>query len=47
MASEQGDRKVERESYCRYDQHAMFTIETTPSHEMIGHGILDLDHVGT
>ena len=27
MASEHGDRKVERESYSRYDQHKMFTIE--------------------
>jgi len=40
-----GDRKVERESYSRYDQHKMFTIETTPSHVMIGHGLVDLDHV--
>ena len=23
----------------------MFTIETTPSHVMIGHGLVDLDHV--
>ena len=47
MASEHGDRKVERESYSRYDQHKMFTIETTPSHVMIGHGLVDLDHVIT
>ena len=40
-----GGRKVERESYSRYDQHKMFTIETTPSHVMIGHGLVDLDHV--
>ena len=26
---------------------AMFTIETTPSHVMIGHGFVDLDHVIT
>ena len=25
----------------------MFTIETTPSHMMIGHGLVDLDHVIT
>ena len=25
----------------------MFTIETTPSHVMIGHGLADLDHVIT
>ena len=23
----------------------MFTIETTPSHVMIGHGLVDMDHV--
>ena len=23
----------------------MFTIETTPSHVMVGHGLVDLDHV--
>ena len=39
MVSEHGDRKVERESYSRY--------ETTPSHVMIGHGLVDLDHVIT
>ena len=26
---------------------AMFTNETTPSHVMIGHGLVDLDHVIT
>ena len=40
-----GDRKVESELYSRYDQHKMFTIETTPYHVMIGHGLVDLDHV--
>ena len=25
----------------------MFTIETNPSHVMIGHGLVDLDHVIT
>ena len=25
----------------------MFTDETTPSHVMIGHGLVDLDHVIT
>jgi hypothetical protein len=25
----------------------MFTNETTPSHVMIGHGLVDLDHVIT
>ena len=25
----------------------MFTIETTPSHMLIGHGLVDLDHVIT
>ena len=47
MASEHRDRKVERESYSRYDHIVMFTIETTPSHVMIGHGLVDLDHVIT
>ena len=23
----------------------MFTVETTPSHVIIGHGLVDLDHV--
>ena len=23
----------------------MFTLKTTPSHVMIGHGLVDLDHV--
>ena len=23
----------------------VFTIETTPSHMMIGHGLVDMDHV--
>ena len=27
--------------------NVMFTIETTPSHVMIGHGLVDLDHVIT
>src|SRR6266536_4543413 len=47
MASEHLDRKVRRESYSRYDQHEMFTIDTTPSHVMIGHGLVDVDHVIT
>ena len=25
----------------------MFTVETTPSHMMIGHGLVDMDHVIT
>ena len=25
----------------------MFTVETTPSHMMIGHGVVDMDHVIT
>ena len=25
----------------------MFTIETTPSHVMIGHGLVDMDHLIT
>ena len=25
----------------------MFTVETTPSHVMIGHGVVDMDHVIT
>ena len=25
----------------------MFTVETTPSHVMIGHGLVDMDHVIT
>ena len=47
MASERGDQKVERESYSRYDQHSDGHHETTPSHVMIGHGLVDLDHVIT
>ena len=47
MASEHGDRKVERESYSRYDQHSDVHNEATPSHVMIGHGLVDLDHVIT
>ena len=47
MASEHGDRKVDRESYSRYDQHSDVHIETTPSHVMIGRGLVDLDHVIT
>ena len=47
MASEHGDRKVERESYIGMINIVMFTIETTPSHVMIGHGLVDLDHVIT
>ena len=42
MASEHGDRKVEREYMINI---VMFTIETTPSHVMIGHGMVDLGHV--
>ena len=47
MASEHGDRKVERESYSRYDQHSDVPLKTTPSHVMIGYGLVDLDHVIT
>ena len=49
MASEHGDRKVERELNHIVDMIniVMFTIETTPSHVMIGHGLVDLDHVIT
>ena len=48
MASEHGDRKVERESYSRYDQHKRCSpLKTTPSHVMIGHGLVDLDHIIT
>ena len=25
----------------------MFTVETTPSHMMIGHGLVDMDHMIT
>ena len=48
MASEHEDRKVERESYSRYDQHKRCSpLKTTPSHVMIGYGLVDLDHVIT
>ncbi len=47
MASEHGDRKVEREHIVDMINIVMFTIETTPSHVMIGHGLVDLDHVIT
>ena len=48
MASEHGDRKVECESYLTdMINIAMFTNETTPSHVMIGHGLVDMDHVIT
>ena len=47
MASEHRDRKVERESYSRYGQHSDVHIETTPSHVMIRHGVVDMDHVIT
>ena len=48
MASEHGDQKVERESYSRYDQHKRCSpLKTTPSHVMIGYGLVDLDHVIT
>ena len=36
MDPEHGDRKVEREP-----------LKTTPSHVMIGHGLVDMDHVIT
>ena len=48
MASEHGDRKVERESYSRYDQHKRCSpLKATPFHVMIGYGLVDLDHVIT
>ena len=48
MASEHGDRKVERESYSRYDQHSdVPPLITTQFHVMIGYGLVDLDHVIT
>ena len=47
MASEHRDRKVERESYSRYDQHSDVHHLNSPSHVMIGHGLVDLDHVIT
>ena len=42
---EHGDRKVER--IVDMINIVMFTIETTPSHVMIGHGLVDMDHVIT
>ena len=46
MASEHGDRKVEHESYGRYDQHEKCSpTMTSPSHVMIGHGLVDSDRV--
>ena len=33
--------------WIHYDHIVMFTIETTPSHVMIGHGLVDMDHVIT
>ena len=46
MASEHGDRKVERDIVDMINI-VMFTIETTPSHVLIGHGLVALDHVIT
>src|SRR3990170_6732389 len=46
MASEHGDRKVEHESYSRYDQHERCSpLMTDPPHVMIGRGLVDVDHV--
>ena len=45
-----GTRRTERSSMSRIEDTInmeMFTIETTPSHVMIGHGLVDLDHVIT
>ena len=48
MASEHGDRKVEHESYSRYDQHNdVHPLKTNPFHVMTGYGLVDLDHVIT
>ena len=43
MASERWDRKVERESYSRYDQHSDVTIESYSISR--GHGLVNMDHV--
>ena len=42
-----GDRKVSVNHIVDMINIAMFTIETTPSHVMIGYGLVDLDHVIT
>ena len=45
-----GTQETERSSMSRIVDViniVMFTIETTPSHVMIGHGLVDLDHVIT
>ena len=41
------DRKVKHESYSRYDAHLMLAFEATPTHVMIGLGVVDLVHVIT
>ena len=41
------DRKVKHESYSRYDAHLMLAFEATPTHVMIGLGVVDLVHVVT
>src|SRR3954470_13432578 len=41
------DRKVKHESYERYDAHLMLAFEATPTHVMIGLGVVDLVHVIT
>ena len=45
MASEHGDRKVDVNHIVDMINIVTFTIETTPSHVMIGHGLVDMDHV--
>ena len=43
-----GTQETERSNMSRIVDMiniVMFTVETTPSHVMIGHGFLDLDHV--
>ena len=45
-----GTRKTERSNMSRIEDMiniVMFTNETTPSHVMIGHGLVDSDHVIT
>ena len=47
MTSEHGNKRSNVNHIVDMINIVMFTIETTPSHMMIGHGLVDLDHVIT
>ena len=47
MTSEHGDQRSSVNHIVDMINIVMFTNETTPSHVMIGHGLVDLDHVIT